>query len=109
MQWIQAGSYLIQPTKEGIPVIEIASVSGMPKDASIVYNGGDHALFFRNHELGIILDCLNEVAKGLLNNVSEAAICETSLETGNVAPIYRVPVMHYDDEINIELYRGKEK
>ena len=109
MKWIQAGSYLIQPTKEGVPVVEIASVNGMPEDAAIVYNGGDHALFFRNHELGIILDCLNEGAKVLLNGVSEAAICETSIETGNVAPIYRVPVMHYDDKIDIKLYKRKAK
>ena len=109
MQWIQAGSYLIQPTKEGIPVVEIPSVSGMPKDAAIVYNGGDHALFFRNSELGIILDFLNEGVKVLLNEATEAAICETSVETGNVAPIYRVPVMHHVDKIDIKLYKGKAK
>lgn len=107
MKWIQAGSYLIQPTKEGIPVVEIPSIAGMPKNASIVYDGGKHALFFRNEEVGMILDCLNNGVKALLDSVEEVAICEMSVETGNVAPIYRVPVIHSKDKLDITLYNGK--
>lgn len=105
MKWVQAGSYIIQPTEEGIPVAEIPSIPGMPKDAMVVYDGGEHALFFRNKTEGIILDFLNDVVKDMLMKADKMAICEISKETGNVAPIYRVPIIHSKEKINVQTYK----
>ena len=109
MKWIQAGSYLIQPTEEGIPVAEIPSVPGMPQDAVVVYDGGEHALFFRNKKEGIILDFLNDLVKEMLMKAETMAICEISAESGAVAPIYRVPIIRSEEKINIETYRERSE
>ena len=105
MKWIQAGSFLIQPTEEGIPVFTLHSLPDKPEQAFMIYNGGDHALFFRNKKVGMILDYLNPSAVEVLNQAQEAAICEVDPETDNMAPLYRIPVLHITQEMDIDLFK----
>ena len=53
----------------------------------------------------MILDYLNPNAKTVLNKAVEAAICEVDPETDNMAAIYRVPMLHIEQEMNIDLYK----
>ena len=51
MKWIQAGSYLVQPTHQNIPVIEFFSNLDEPQPIALVYNPEqEHALILRNKE-----------------------------------------------------------
>lgn len=105
MEWIQAGSYMVQPTAESLPVVEITSQPGQPKDACVVYDGGEHALFFRNKEKGVILDYINPAVRSLLYSAEEVGILEASPSSDNVSPIYRVPVIHHSKKLDIQLSR----
>ena len=105
MTWIRAGGFLVQPTKDGIPVITIHSLQDSPLKAFIIYNGGNRALFFRTPKVGIVLEHINPGIRKWLSSANEAGICEIDPITNNMAPIYRVPLLHVSPTINMNLYK----
>ena len=108
MKWLQAGSYLVQPTQQNIPVIEIFTDLDAPAEVALVYNPKqEHALLFRNDKVGIILDYLDSKAIKLLDKATEAAVCEMDEKTQRVRYYYRVPIQRVKEKLNIQLMTRK--
>ncbi len=108
MDWLQAGTFLIQPTKQNIPVIEMYTHLDEPKPTALIYNPQqEHALLFRNEEVGIVLDYLNPKSLALFNKAKEVAVCEMDPKTQQVRYYYRLPIRRVKDKLNIQLMMKK--
>ena len=93
MKWIQAGSYLIQPTQQKVPVVEIFTNLNKPQPLAVVYNPKqEHALLFRDDKVGIILDYLDPMSIRLFDHAKEIAVCEVDEARQRVRYYYRVPL-----------------
>ena len=101
MKWIQAGSFLVQPTQQNVPVIEIFTALGKPHPLALVYNSKQkHALLFRDETEGIILDYLDLRSIKYFEQAKEVAICEMDESTQRVRYYYRVPVQRVQNQLN---------
>ena len=108
MKWIQAGSFLVQPTQQNVPVIEIFTDLGDPTSVALVYNPKqEHALLFRDDKTGIILDYLDPKTIKLFDLASEAAVCEMDEKTQRVRYYYRAPIQRIKEKLNIKLMKRK--
>ena len=108
MKWIQAGAYLVQPTKQNIPVIEIFTDLKKPHPLALVYNPKqNHALLFRSKTLGIILDYLDSKSIECFNRATEVAVCEMDKNTQNVLHYYRIPIQRVQDQLDVQLLTKK--
>ncbi|MBQ4472210.1 MAG: hypothetical protein II942_03085 [Alphaproteobacteria bacterium] len=103
MKWIQIDSFLIQPTKEGVPVITIPLLDGTAFQPYMIYNGGSRALLFKNKKTGVVLDRINLGIRKWLNSAKEAAICEINPLANNMIPLYRVSIIHVDQKSDINM------
>lgn len=106
MKWIQAGSYAIQPTKEGIFVLEIPSSDTKTDLPTLIYDNGEHALLYRNQESGMVLDYIHPKVRNDLYNAKEVAVCEYDLEKDEVSDFYRIPVQQVPN-IAVKLFQSK--
>ena len=108
MKWLQAGAYLVQPTQQKVPVIEIFTDLDNPTAVALVYNPKqEHALLFRDDKVGIVLDYMDSKTIKLLNQASEAAVCGMDEKTQRVRYYYRVPVQRVKEKLNIQLMTRK--
>lgn len=104
MKWMQLESFLVQPTQQNVPVIEIFTDLDKPKPLALVYNPlQEHALLFRDDKIGLILDYLDPKSIQLFNQASEVAVCEIDEEKECVRNYYRVPLKKVTDKLNIQL------
>ena len=104
MEWIQAGSFLVQPTQQNVPVVELFTDLDEPMPIALVYNPEqEHALLFRDDKIGIILDYLDAKTIQLFNQASEVAVCEMDEKNQNVRYYYRVPIQRVKEQLDIQL------
>ena len=68
----------------------IAFRESQPEDAKIIYDGGEHALFYRSPDKTIILDYIHPEIREPLKNSSNVLISEVT--TFKVEREYNVPV-----------------
>lgn len=92
MQVEQEKEYQIMPTTDGNLVFAIRAKSGEIKDPKILYNGGKHAVLYRNDEDVVILDHLHPGAVTRLQKLSKAFISEIDYENESVKHFYPVHI-----------------
>lgn len=108
MEWVQVGTFLLQPTRQNIPVVEIFVNLGKPTAGVLVYNSKqEHALLFRDDKMGIILDYLDPKTIKLLDQASEVAVCEMDEKTLQVRHYYRAALQRVTKKLDIQLTTKK--
>lgn len=86
--------YKVIITAEGVPVFLIKCRDGQPENPFILYDGGNHATFYRRENQTILFDYLNEKVIPVLQQTEKVVIFELSDEIENVARDYEVYVKH---------------
>lgn len=95
MNWVQAGMYFIQPTKQSQLVFEVEPIDeNEPKDPLLVYDGNEHAVLYRNQEKGLILDYINPQIRSDLFKAQTVDFCEYDAKKEDIVRIYTVPIKH---------------
>ena len=84
--------YLITISKENIPVIIIAARTGIPDSSLILYDGGNHATFYRQASEVILLDYLAPETKQILLKAPFAVVMEASPNGKDICTDYKTPV-----------------
>lgn len=78
MSYSKEGSYIIAEGDDGNLYILISAKKDAPEAPSIIYDGGDHALFIRNGEQKIVLDYINPDVREKLRHTEEVVVVETA-------------------------------
>ncbi len=86
----QEYSYNILQNDEGKILIAIKARETEPSKPSIIYDGKEHALLYRDNKHIIILDFIHPDARPLISNVEEVLVAEFSDE--ECVHSYDVPV-----------------
>ncbi len=107
MQWVQASYYLIQATKQNKPVVTILDAGGEPADSYILYDGGEHALFYRSADCCIILDYLAPQSQALIKQSKTLVICEYNAKEDSVRRLYEAPIFLTEECYQIQLSETK--
>ncbi len=88
---------------------------GEPLNPTLIYDGGEHAILYRNPEQAILLDYLAKEAKTELNSTPRVLIMEMGGEKMNepvnlyTAEVKKVPMLPLkdDDFISFEAFLGE--
>ena len=81
-------------TEKGDLVIVIPFVEGSePKHPKILYDGKEHALFYRRPNETVVLDYLNDAAVVVLKQAGKVLLFEVDLKSQTVVTNYFVPVV----------------
>ena len=100
----QLESYTAFLTEEGKLVLVVPPVgANVPEDPKIVYDGGEHALFYKTPTQVYILDYLNEVARAALREQSSILLFEVNTDFQIIVRDYDVPVELTTDPLKISL------
>ncbi len=89
---VQEGRYDVLVNNNGELLIAIKKKEGEPASSRILYDGNEHALFYRNATETIILDYIHPDAKEHLTKASKVIIVE--FENDDIIREYEVPVQH---------------
>ena len=90
----QMKSYTTFLNEKGDLIIVIPFIKGSsPLHPKILYDGKEHALFYRQPNESIILDYLNEVAQVILKQGRKVLMFEVNLTTQDIVNDYFVPVI----------------
>ncbi len=85
------GHYDILQNSNGELMLSIRSRKGVPENPKILYDGGKHALLYRNKKKPIFLDYINpKISKSLFS--VETVIIAEFIDNGGIARSYSVPV-----------------
>ncbi len=84
--FVKANDFIIAESSKGDLYIFIEAQANTPKDPKIVYDGYEHAIFFRTPEDRIILDYINPEIRDRLRKSKEVVMVETLL--GNIKDSY---------------------
>ena len=84
--------YLITISNENIPVIIIASRTETPNSPVILYDGGNHATFYRQPTEVILLDYLAPETKQILLEAPFAVVMETSPDGKDICADYKARI-----------------
>lgn len=108
MQISQEKQYQILPTVDKGLVFAINMKQGEIRDPKILYNGGNHALLYRSDEDVVILDFLEPRAKRMMQNLSNAHICEIDYDEEKVAQLYKVHIHQiFQMPLDVEAYMSE--
>jgi hypothetical protein len=100
----QMQSYTTFLTEKGDLVIVIPFISNSSAiGAKILYDGKEHALFFRRPNEVIVLDYLNEAAQIVLKQAGKVLLFEVDINKQSIVTDYFVPVIITEKLPNIEL------
>ena len=100
----QMKSYTTFFNEKGDLVIVIPFIEGStPFHPRILYDGKEHALFYRQPTESIILDYLNEVAQIILKQGRKVLMFEVNLTTQDIVTDYFVPVVITEKLPNFDL------
>lgn len=78
-------------------MLSIFARNGGPEESTILYDGGEHAMFYRDKETSVILDYLPPETYEAWNNAETVLIAEYKEDADEKAEpvrIYDVPVRH---------------
>ena len=92
----QEKNFFILPVDENRLVFAITARDTEPQLPIILYDGGKHALFYRNKMETITLDYLDDRAKPMLSTGQKVAIAEINPETEKMVRQYPVFVKIVD-------------
>ena len=106
----QMKSYTTFLTEKGDLVIVIPFIkNSQALNAKILYDGKEHALFYRRPEEVIVLDYLNEVAQIVLCQAGKILMFEVDIESQKIISDYFVPVIKTEKMPQIELAQTAPK
>lgn len=86
--------YQVIITNEGVLVFIIKCHDLEPEKPFILYDGGNHATFYRRENQTILLDYLNEKVIPILQQSEKIIVFELSDEIEDIARDYEVYVKH---------------
>ena len=89
---VQEKNYFVIPCKENRLIFAITARDTKEQDPIILYDGGKHALFYRNKEETIILDYLDNRVKPSLLTGQNIAFTEIDPESEKMVRQYPVQV-----------------
>ena len=90
----QMKSYTTFLNEKGDLIIVIPFIKGSNAiNPKILYDGNEHALFYRQPNESIVLDYLNEVAQVILKQGGKILMFEVNLDTQDIVSDYFVPVI----------------
>ena len=89
---VQEKNYFIVPFEEKHLAFAITARDTEEQDPIILYDGGKHALFYRNKEETVVLDYLDERAKPALLTGQNVAVVEINPENEKMVRHYPVSV-----------------
>jgi len=92
MSLTQECSYCVFPSEEGIFVVAISARETDPFNPVVLYDGGEHALFYRNGEDVIALDYLNPKLQADFFEAAEVQIAEVNPQTHDIIRHYPAKV-----------------
>ncbi|MCK5295776.1 MAG: hypothetical protein KAJ75_02690 [Alphaproteobacteria bacterium] len=77
-------------------MLSIFARSGEPEDSTILYDGGEHAMFYRDKETAVVLDYLPPETYEAWNNAETILIAEYKEDATEEEPVraYDVPIRH---------------
>lgn len=87
-----AKDYLITISKENIPVIIITARTETPNSPVILYDGGNHATFYRQPTEVVLLDYLAPETKQILLEAPFAVVMETSPDGKDICADYKAHI-----------------
>ena len=106
----QMKSYTTFLTEKGDLVIVIPFIeNSQAQSAKILYDGNEHALFYRRPEEVIILDYLNEAAQIVLRQAGKILMFEVDIEKQSIINDYFVPVIMTGNLPHFELNQKAEQ
>ncbi|MGD9638544.1 MAG: hypothetical protein AB7U85_05755 [Alphaproteobacteria bacterium] len=82
--------YDILQNSSGDLLISIKARKGLPEEPKIVYDGGEHALLYRNNGLTIMLDYIHPEARQSLFYADTVLVVE--FDNDDIAVEYEVPI-----------------
>ncbi len=86
--------YHVIITHEGTLVFLIKSRSQEPERPFLLYDGGNHAIFYRRENETIAFDCLNEKLIPYLQNSDEIVVFELDDDMEDISRDYAVYIKH---------------
>ncbi len=89
---VQEGRYDVLVNNNGELLIALKKKEGEPENSRILYDGKEHALFYRNPSETIILDYIHPDAQTHLEKTDKVIIVE--FEDDDIIREYDVPVQH---------------
>lgn len=92
MSLTQECSYCVFPSEEGIYVVAVSSRPTDPFNPVVLYDGGEHALLFRNAEDVIVLDYLNPALQTPLFEAKQVEVAEVDPQTHALGRHYSATV-----------------
>lgn len=91
---LHENDYKVIITNEGVLVFVIKCYDEAPEKPFLLYDGGNHATFYRRENQTILFDFLNEKIIPILQNAEKIVIFEVSEEIEDVARDYEAYVKH---------------
>ena len=105
----QMKSYTTFLTEKGDLVVVIPFIQdSQTSNSKILYDGKEHALFYRRPEEVIILDYLNEAAQIVLRQAGRIIMFEVDLDKQSIINDYFVPVIMTEKLPHFELSQKAE-
>ena len=103
MKTIIEGQYSIFTNADQEIMLAIHSRENEPENSRIIYDGGDHALFYRNKEETVLLDYINFDVREKLQNTKTLIVVEFESQEENNTDIESEPVRAYD--VNLQMVK----
>lgn len=91
---LHENDYRVIITHEGVLVFLIKCRDDQPENPFLLYDGGNHATFYRRENQTVLFDYLNEKVIPLLQNSEKIVIFELNDEIEDVARDYEAYVRH---------------
>jgi hypothetical protein len=90
--FIQEKAYRVYFNEKGELLFVILEKDGEANKPMIIYDGGPHAILYRNREQTVLLDYLNEQVREPLTKIKQALVAEFKQDGETLVREYDVPV-----------------
>jgi hypothetical protein len=90
--FIQEKAYRVYLNDDGEMMFAIPEKDGKAKKPTIIYDGGPHAILYRNKDQTVLLDYLNEQVREPLTKVEQVLVAEFKRDGQTLVREYHVPV-----------------
>lgn len=96
MSIVLEGEYAVLVNDDEEVMISMTSKDAEPENPRIIYDGGDHALYYRSPLETILLDYINPEVREILKNVKTVLVAEVEVneekQDGDVLRAFDVPL-----------------